>query len=116
MNEVVDFLKSNRDWIIAVALFILELLVLILKKRPKTLDNFCALINEAAALVPSWCSDVERPGEGSNKKLQVMICARNFVTKHLGRQLDQKEIDMLDQVMSAQIENVLSCPTKKEVL
>lgn len=95
-------------------IFVIELLILIIKRKPKTLDEFLTILHEVAAnRLPVLINQVEKPGLGSEKKEFVRVGAYRLVKKHLGRDLSPKEIEVFNSYICDAIEMILSTPQKK---
>ena len=97
-------------------IFIIELIILLFKRKPKTLDEFLFILHEVAAnRLPILINEVEKPGLGLEKKEFVRLGAYRIVKKELGRELSSKEIEVFNNYICQAIEMILSTPQKKGV-
>lgn len=115
MNEIVNFLRDYWQYISIVLVILFDILILIVKRRPRTIDDFLIALNEGLALVPVLVKQVECVGNGAKKKNDVISAVVQFVACHLGRSLTNKESEIATIYASNQIEAVLAAPQKKEV-
>lgn len=113
MSEFLNFLVSYKEIILISLSILLSLLTILLKNKPKTLDDFKLAVSEVLSLVPELVSKVERVGCGSQKKEEVISTCLNLVHRALGRSLSNSEIDYIRSEVSESIEEVLSTPKKK---
>ena len=114
MTDFINFIKENGIYILSALSIIFEIIIIFVKKSPKTLDDFFDCLHRVETLLPVMITDVERPGEGAEKKEEVIAHAL-FNMKHLiGRDLSKSEMAIFKKTVSDQIEIVLNSPTKKE--
>lgn len=115
MNEVITFIVDYWQYISIGLLFIFELILLIVKKRPMSLDAFQNAWNEAIKKIPSYIYGAEKSDElsGEGKKECVVQRTLQYISGELGRELTDKEISRVEGSISAFIEAILYCPTKK---
>lgn len=114
MTDFINFIKEYGIYILSAFSIIIEVFIILVKKNPKTLDDFLDCLHRVETLLPDMIIDVERPGSGTEKKEEVITRAL-FNMKHLlGRDLSKSEMAIFNKNVSDQIENVLASPTKKE--
>ena len=114
MNEIIDFCRQNLVLIVSIATLVAEIIFVIIKRRPKTLDDFIFALNEVRSSISLLVERVEVPGNGSEKKQSVIDGALTVLSRLLGRELSEKEKVYAVKLFDVDIENVLSAPTKKE--
>lgn len=113
---MLNFIKENIILILAVISILFEMLILISKKKPKTLDDFLDLLHQCVSdKLPEFINSVEIPGNGSDKKIKVVLKAKDFICKKLGRNFSQKEDEIFYEYVSKAIESILTTPQKKEI-
>lgn len=113
MKEFLDFLTQYKELIFLVLSVILSFLAIVLKRRPKTLDEFISLFNETLLVLPDFICKVERPSHGADKKYQVKQMALSHFEKLLNRKLCDSEKDMFFKAVDTRIEEILKTPQKK---
>lgn len=113
MEEVLTFLKENYQLIISLSILILSLISIVVKKRPKTLDDFIQVSGQVIGKVAEWVKQVEIPGHGDDKKIAVINLALKEAKKKLGRNLSETEIVSIYKQVGSQVESVLDAPSKK---
>lgn len=113
MNDIFKFLTEYKEIILSSLCVVLSLLSILLKRRPKSLDDFKYAVSRVLSCVPSLVSKVERPGNGAEKKAQVIDSSILAVSGYLGRSLSDSEKDYVRTAVSDSIEDVLSSPKKK---
>ena len=107
-------LKDYGVYMFLGLIFIIEIIIMIIKRRPKTLDEFLMILHEVAAnRLPGLINDVEKPGLGSFKKESVRNSAYRLVKAQLGRDLSSKELEVFNDYICYAIEMILSTPQKK---
>ena len=111
---MLDFLKSYGELIASGILFVMAVITLIVKRRPKTVDDFVQMIALVVEQLPTMIDSVERPGDGVLKKDEVLNAALKLAYKILGRNLTDNEINTVRKKVGDQIEAILSTPHKKE--
>ena len=110
-----EFIFENGYLILTVLSILIEVLILVIKRKPKTLDDFYDILSDTVAnSLPLLICSVERPGDGVQKKQKVLDEAKKLVIKKLGRVLSSKEERIFHQFISNRIECILETPTKKE--
>ena len=114
MKEIFDFCRQNLVLIVGILTLVVEIIFVIIKRRPKTLDDFIFALTEVRTEVANIVSYVEVPGNGQEKKAKVIDIASKLLCKLLGRELTDKEKVYAVKLFETDIENVLSAPTKKE--
>ena len=112
---MLEFIKEYKEVLVSGLAVILTIVCMIIKRKPKTLDDFHFIVCEALNYVSEFCALVERPGNGSSKKREVILAVRALVVKALGRSLSPSEVSYVDKETDKQVELVLRAPTKKEV-
>lgn len=115
MENILNFLKEWSPYIVSGIIVVLDILILLLKRRPKTFDDFILALHDVRAEVACFVSDVEVPGEGSAKKNEVIKLSLDLLSRLLKRPLSDTEITMATNDISRQIEEVLEAPQKKGV-
>lgn len=111
--DYVNFIKEYGGLIFSALLILLDVIILLIKRRPKTLDDFLYCLKSAVEVLPGLISHVERPGDGASKKSDVIQYAMAIIEKDLGRTLSDTEYQFAYGQLSNQIECILSTPTKK---
>lgn len=111
-----DFLREYKDTLIGVVCLLSTILCILLKRKPKTLDEFLSCLTEVLNKVPEMIISVERAGAGQEKKREVMKSCRELLAKKLSRDLSEQEVKLLDNYVSSEIELVLSTPRKKDII
>ena len=114
MEKFSQFLVDNWQYISSAIAAIFSIIIIVVKKRPKTLDDFTSTLESALVEVASLCSLVEHPGDGQEKKRLVIERVKSIVHNSLGRELTKKEIAIIDEVASQQIEQVLNAPHRSK--
>lgn len=109
-----DFIKSDLFKIIVLVVFCIINLVLVLSKKKPASNLIEEVFSKVIALLPGLISKVERPGNGSQKKLEVVEASLALMSKYLGRNLTEDEKIHYAIKFSNQIESILDAPTKKE--
>ena len=113
MEKFLEFMNTYKEVILTCVAIIITLVGVLIKRKPKTIDDFKLAVSEVLALVPDLIIKVERPNCGMEKKLEVINACVDGVKKSLGRELSNSEILYLKDEVSKQIEEVLSTPKKK---
>lgn len=111
--DYVNFIKEYGSLIFSALVILLDVIILLVKRRPKTLDDFLYCLKSAVELLPGFIIQVEKPGEGASKKSDVIQYAMAIIEKDLGRNLSDSEYQFAYGQLSNQIEFILSTPTKK---
>lgn len=112
MEEILAFIESYGSYILTGLCLVLQVVYFFVKKRPQTIDDFFACVEKAFDNVPVWCSLVEVPGKGLEKKESVINLALNFMKRYLHRTLSDSEVKYVSKYVSDYIELVLSAPKK----
>lgn len=115
MTEFFEFCREYGVYFLTLLCFIIEIIFLVVKRRPKSIDDFKLAFEEALALVPELVISRERPGEGELKKKEVITSCSYLVSRLLGRKLSDYETVIIRDAVSDKIETVLSTPIKKEI-
>lgn len=117
MQELLNFMRDNWQWLSSLLAFlVLEIIVLITKKKPLSLDEFDEAYNKVLQLVPGLISLIEEsvgPGSGSIKKEIVIDKALTRMEFYLHRDLTQIEADVVSKGVSDFVERVMASPQKK---
>lgn len=111
---MLDFLKSYGELIASGILFVMAVITLIVKRRPKTIDDFVQVLSDTIEQLPKMINFVERKGFGEEKKEEVLIGSLKHVSRLLHRNLTNNEILTVRQKVGEQLEAILSTPQKKE--
>ena len=111
--EILDFLKEWSPVIVPGLIIFLDLLILILKNRPRTLDDFSSCLEYVKNILPDLIVSVEHPGDGQSKKNLVIKGAAKVFSRRFGRDLSVSEYNIIQKAISEQIEIILSTPQKK---
>lgn len=113
--DFLDFLNAYKEVLIGSFCVLLTLLSILLKRKPKTIDDFLLCLDEVGLAVPKLVSSVECSGEGFRKKTAVISSAEKILSKKLGRNLSSTEKEYFNTFISNCIEEVLTAPQKKGV-
>ena len=116
MTEFIEFCREYGVYCLTFLCFVIEIVLIIIKRKPKTVDDFLLALNEVRTKLPELISKVECPGNGEVKKNKVMEIAEKALTKSISRGLSDKEFAAVRKILSDDIEAILSTPTKKEIL
>lgn len=111
MDNIINFITSYHQIIIGVLLIVLSIVSMLVKRKPKTLDDFISFVQEALNAVPDWMIKVERPGDGAQKLMEVQNLAYRYVKFRLGRKLTDQEIAYLEREVEKQVGSVMSAPS-----
>lgn len=114
MIEFVNFCREYGLYILTFLCFVISSILTIVKRKPKSVDDFLLALSDVCADLPDIIKSVECPGKGDQKKLMVINIAHSKLEKRLSRCLSYREIETIDKKLSAQIETILSTPKKKE--
>lgn len=109
-----EFINSDLFKLIVLGAFCIINLILVLCKKKPASNLIEEIFSKVVAYLPGLISKVERPGEGSQKKLEVVEASLALMSKLLGRQLTEDEKIHYALKFSTQIEAILYAPTKKE--
>lgn len=111
-----EFLVNNWQYISIGILCLLDVLIIILKRRPKKWDELNNIISQAIAKLPGFIQSAETMGSdytGMDKKNFVVSWIFEFIQNALKRDLSLSEEQYCYKAISWAIENILDCPTKK---
>ena len=114
--EIVKFLEDYWQYISVALVFIFEIIIMIVKRRPMSLDAFQSAWDSALKKIPSFIVLAESLSDeytGSGKKEIVLNRTLKYIQDELGRELTDKEEARVEGSISAFIEAILYCPTKK---
>lgn len=115
MENFVKFLSEYKELLVSVLCVLLAIIAMIIKRRPKTLDEFIQIVFSVCQQVPSMVLEVECPGNGETKKRTVIVAACQVVSSILKRDLTDKEIQYCEKIFGSLIESILAAPQKKGV-
>lgn len=115
MEKFLEILVNYKAEIVSAAVFILGVITLCIKRRPKSVDEVLEIVHGVGCLVPYYVSAVEVPGDGDAKKTQVISMCISAVKKKLKRPLSNQEIVEFSDYFGQQVEAVLETPQKKGV-
>lgn len=113
---MLDFIKTYGSLVVGFLCLFFTLLCIVLKRRPKTLDEFISIINEVLKDVPYMVAIEELKvgsGNGSHKKSLVITEALERISALMGRDLTKEEEDTCICSISSMIESTLCAPQKK---
>ena len=68
MNDFIEFLKTY--WFqLATGLFsVIEIILIVIKRKPKSIDDFRLAVSEVLTFIPEYVKKVEKPGNGEDQK------------------------------------------------
>lgn len=112
--EFVEYLKVHPELIASFILFVLAIITLIVKRKPKSLDEFVSILSDVCSSVSSKMVSVEVPGHGIEKKEKVISLCLAEMSTRLHRVLTDKESAIVRLNVSDQIESVMDAPHRKE--
>ena len=113
MKTFLEIITEYKIEIISGLCLLISVISLIVKRKPKSIEDFLYILDEVVIQLPRAISDVERPGDGLKKKNEVYEWAINRIASKLGRKLDNTELKMASSAILSQIESILSTPQKK---
>lgn len=113
--EFVNYLKDHPELIASAILFVLALITLIIKRRPKSLDEFVSILSDVVTGVADYMNQVEVPGNGIIKREKVISLCTEEMSKRLKRPLTVQEEAVVRLNVSDQIEKVMDAPHRKEI-
>lgn len=116
MTEFIEFCREYGVYILTFACFVVEIIFIFIKRKPKTVDDFLYCLNEIRLKVPNVVAAVEAPGNGEVKKATVIKYLTKDFEKVLGRKITERECVIVSDLISKDIEAVLAAPHKKEIL
>lgn len=112
--EFVNYLKEHPELIASAVCVVLTIILLFIKRRPKTVDEFSAFLSDVLTLVASKVKNVEVPGHGDEKREKVITSCVQEMSKRLQRKLSSQEESVIRFEVSEQIDDVLDAPHRKE--
>lgn len=112
----VDYLLEHPELIASSILFVLTLILMFIKRRPKSLDEFVMLLDDVCKSIPEWTSAVESPGNGVQKREKVISLGLSAMANAMKRPLTDRECAVCRITFSDQIEKVLDAPHRKEAI
>lgn len=115
MKEFISFLEDYKEVLISCLCAILTIIAILVKRKPKTLDDFLLCIKEVSCSLPELINSVECVGLGSTKKKKVEQACLNLMSSKLGRRLSDTEMELCLREFDSSIEAILSTPQKKGV-
>lgn len=111
MDQFLSFVMENWRFLVEVILTLVVLLIAIIKKKVSV-----NVPTTWVSLLPTYISEAERKfsGEktGKQKLRYVVECCLKYVQTDLGVDLS-KESNFISYIVE-QVEEILSCPSKKE--
>lgn len=113
MQEIIRILQDYKEVIIGVLCVFLSFIAILVKRKPKTIDDFLLIVKEVCVSLPDLINSVEMPGNGFSKKVKVENCSLVLVRKALGRELSKTEREFALKEIDSSIEAILSTPQKK---
>lgn len=116
MTEFNEFCREYGVYILTAFCFVVEIIFIFIKRKPKTVDDFLYCLNEIRLLVPEYVATVECPGNGEIKKSTVIKILVELFEKKIGRKATDKEKLIVESLIGFDIEAVLAAPQKKEIL
>lgn len=116
MTEFIEFCQEYGVYLLTFVCFVIEIIFIFIKRRPKTVDDFLYTLQEIRLRVPGVVAAVEVSGNGEAKRSAVINYLTKEFEKVLGRKITEKECVIVSDLISKDIEAVLSAPTKKEIL
>ena len=117
-NMIVEFLIKWGpliDVLLGIIVFIGTFILIVVKLKRRGLsfsDIIMALLTKE---IPAWIRKAEKEGGTSEqKKVSVLNTALNYVSKKLGRKLNEEESSLVITQASDSLEDVLDTPQKKD--
>lgn len=113
--QVLDFIVNNWQYISIALVVLLDIIILIVKNRPKRFDEINDIISQCIAKIPAFIQDAESLGDydGADKKSLVVGWLFQFIENTLKRAPSASEEQYIYKALSYYIEAILDCPTKK---
>ena len=108
-----EFILNNLSTILTCVTIVLSVILIIVKRRPTTIDEFAEAVDSIFEFLPSAISKVEHPGDGALKKEKVFNYAIGLIERFLGRSITEKERSIVSDRIDRFIESVLETPQKK---
>lgn len=115
MITFIEFIKEYKEFIIGALTLIISIVLIFIKRRPKTVDDFISSLDEVCNVIPSLIIKAEVPGNGLAKKKEVLSDCFSILKKHICRDLSKFEYDLAYKKFDSSIELILSTPQKKAV-
>lgn len=113
MNTFLQILVDYWPYISTCILALLIFILLLIKRRPQTIDEFYIILNQVLRLIPGLVLKFERPGHGEEKKQAVIEACISNIKYLLHRSLSDYELDVVKRTCSGTIEEILAAPQKK---
>lgn len=113
MDTLVNFLRENWQFISSAILALLTIIAMLIKRKPKTIDDFIIGILEVINDLPEFINEVEEVGNGLSKKIKVQQFALNDLKSRLKRTLTKTELSQALCHIDDALESILSTPQKK---
>lgn len=118
LMDYVNFIKEYGALILAAVSVVVGVIAAIIKRRPKTLDDFKQAVFQVIEDLPVYINLCEDQcsmlsSQGSVKKALCLTSACNALKSILGRSLSKTEGDYAVAEFSKSIEAILSTPQKK---
>lgn len=112
--KLVEFLTNYWPYISCGILILLDVLVMIIKKKPSSKDVLMEAVRKCYLKLPFAIQDAEEKCDsGTAKKEYVLEELLSFIEAYCKRELNNAELRMFFNSFSYLIEEVLSTPTKK---
>lgn len=116
MNFFIEFLKKYWFQLACGCYALLMIILVTIKRKPKSISDFKLCLQEALARVPEYVIHVEEPGNGQEKLAKVVKLGLAYISNKLGRSLSDDEAAICLEQIVKKVETVLCTPTKKEVV
>lgn len=113
MKTFFDFIIEYRKEIIGVLTLIVGVICILVKRKPKSIDDFTLALSEVLYNLPEMITKVEEPSHGAEKKQKVIQSALRLIKLSLGRSLSTSEETIIVSKVSEKIETILATPKKK---
>ena len=113
--KMIEFLNEYKEVLVSGLAVILTLICMLIKRKPKTIEEFALILNSVLNDLPSLINKVEVPGNGLAKKKEVRSLAISLCEAKLGRHLSSHEEDIAFVNIDKQVEDILTTPQKKGV-
>ena len=118
MDEIIDYLLSHPEVIIAAFSFVMSVIIIIITAVKKYKGDVMLIVKESLVRVlPQFINTAEALigfGNGEDKKAHVISLALSWCKNLLGRSLTEEEATSFISYTSEQVEAILSTPEKKE--
>lgn len=113
MDSFINFLREYKEVILSALAVLLTFICILIKRKPKTLDDFTLALSDVLNFVPSLVIKAEEPKNGEAKRDKVLQASLSLMSSSLQRALTSKERSIVIKSVSEQIESVLTAPQKK---